>query len=759
MNQRADTSSMPSAPHTGRPVRTALLGCGRIAQLVHLPVLLRLRGVELSLVADPSAPAREAALAVARSVRGPATRATADWREALTDPQTDAVVIATPSHLHAEAAAAAVAAGKHVYVEKPVGINLEQARQVQAAADEATGNSLVAMAGFNFRFHPTFVELRRRLLAGEVGQVVAVRTIFTVPPRALPQWKAARATGGGAMLDQFSHHADLLRYLLADVIDTRPASFFAQRQSVLSEADTAHVQTTLVGGQVVQSTLSLATAEQDVIEILGTTGRLVADRVAMHCWYEQAGGGYNRPERTVRMVESLTRSLKLGRHVVNPLGTTAHDLALREFTDAIRERRAPSVTLADGARALAWVLAAEASAEAGAAVAFDAEAFGVSAEAGPAEAGAAEAGADSPPSARELPPIRFPEPDDERPLASVVLVASSTDESVRQVVRCVRRQTLADRLELIVIADTDADAQAVAKLPDGEAETLLAVRTHGLNRPIVNVDAEVAQGVLLSNGPVTCCIEDHAYPAVDWVERMLAAYQGPEGERLAAAGSVVKNANPDYALSWVNLLIAYGTWVEPLAPAETLVGNHNVSFRTDAVAGYGDTLGARLSRAGTIMQDLRARGFDVVIARDALVHHTNPSRLSSTLKLRIDSGRLYAAGRVKAERWPAWRRAGYAMLWPVIVPIRWGLLRPKFTAAPGRVRPGLALGLLLDALGQGIGFAFGPGGSDARLQAFEIGRLRHVNAADRAKLTRGAVGLEALPAPEVQQQPTAVGAA
>ncbi len=707
---------------SGGPVRIAVLGCGRIAQLIHLPILQTLAGAQVVALAEPDATSRAAAHG-----KFPFSAADADWRETLRREEVDAIVISLPTHLHADAAIAALGAGKHVYLEKPVATDAESARRLVEAADRSPQ---VGMAGFNFRFHPTFRALRQRLLSGEIGELVAINTVFAVPPRPLPSWKTDRRTGGGALLDQFSHHADLLRFLLTGVADFRPESVTARVRGVRSEGDTAAVQTTLASGVVVQSTLSMTTAEQDRIEILGTEGKLTADRIAMQCWFEPAGGGYTRPDRFVRLVESSTRSLSLLRHVLRPLGTTGHAAALGEFVAAITESRPASCTLQEGAHSLAWVLAAEESARAGAATNVDPAAVGLSTEA--PSASATMAG--ELPLSREMPALSFPEIGEDRPLVSVVLVGSVVDESVRNVVRCIRRQSVAKQIELIVVAESDEAASRLVELEADERETLGWVQAQGLGRPVDNVDAEAARGIHVSRGPVTAVIEDHAFPAEDWVERMVAAYR-VSGAMTGATGSMVRNANPDSPLSWMNLLIAYGTWFEPLSPGELVVGNHNVSFRTDAVTAYGETLGERLTRSGTIMNDLRRRGFDVLIAPEARVYHTNPSRLASTLRLRIDGGRLYAASKATAERWPLWRRAGYTVLSPVIAVVRWRLLRPKLPAAGVRSWPAIAFGLLLDAIGQGMGFAFGPGGTARRLQAFEIGRLRHLNRRDQQVLS------------------------
>src|SRR5918999_3595688 len=95
--------------------RVALLGCGRIAQRFHLPVLTSLQGVELSAVAEPEINARDAARCFA-----PRASLFPDYRSLLAARQLDAVVICLPPALHAEAAVACLEQGLHVYLEKPL---------------------------------------------------------------------------------------------------------------------------------------------------------------------------------------------------------------------------------------------------------------------------------------------------------------------------------------------------------------------------------------------------------------------------------------------------------------------------------------------------------------------------------------------------------------------------------------------------------------------------------------------------------------
>ena len=108
--------------------KLGLIGCGSIAQAVHLNILAQLPGVELVALAEPD-PQRQASA----KRRAPSAQAYADYRALLERSDIDGVVICLPSALHAEEAIAALAHGKHVYLEKPIGVSLlEKGRSVIA---------------------------------------------------------------------------------------------------------------------------------------------------------------------------------------------------------------------------------------------------------------------------------------------------------------------------------------------------------------------------------------------------------------------------------------------------------------------------------------------------------------------------------------------------------------------------------------------------------------------------------------------------
>src|SRR5581483_8683347 len=110
-----------------------------------------------------------------------------------------------------EATEAALAAGKHVFLEKPIALTLEDADAIVAAA-ERSGRML--MVGLVLRFWPEYVELQRRVAAGELGRPLAVSALRLSPPADWNDWMADRSQSGGTPVDLLIHDFDQMNWLL-----------------------------------------------------------------------------------------------------------------------------------------------------------------------------------------------------------------------------------------------------------------------------------------------------------------------------------------------------------------------------------------------------------------------------------------------------------------------------------------------------------------------------------------------------------------
>jgi predicted dehydrogenase len=146
-------------------------------------------------------------------------RATADWREAVSDPAVDVVVILTPNHMHREMALEAIAAGKHVICEKPLAPSPDDASEMLAAAEAA---GIVHQTGFNWRLTPAVQQAKTFIADGTIGEPRDFRGHWLGDfafDEALPMlWRFKRATAGsGALGDLGSHVVDFARCLVGEI--------------------------------------------------------------------------------------------------------------------------------------------------------------------------------------------------------------------------------------------------------------------------------------------------------------------------------------------------------------------------------------------------------------------------------------------------------------------------------------------------------------------------------------------------------------
>jgi UDP-N-acetylglucosamine 3-dehydrogenase len=140
-----------------------------------------------------------------------------DWKEIISDPEINAVCVATPNFLHAEMAIAALKAGKHVLVEKPMAVSWQDVREM---VQNATDSKLVLMVNHSFRYNPIYEKAREIILSGLLGEIYSIRGRFSY---AGPEhWTGSKTTwfldqkiaGGGALFDAGIHAVDLIRFLV-----------------------------------------------------------------------------------------------------------------------------------------------------------------------------------------------------------------------------------------------------------------------------------------------------------------------------------------------------------------------------------------------------------------------------------------------------------------------------------------------------------------------------------------------------------------
>ncbi len=198
-----------------RPVRVGVLGTGAISQIVHMPILTDRPDVEVVAVSDADQP-KAKAIAGRFGVK----RVVTD-QDLLEGELVDAVVISTPNHLHEDQALAALKAGKHALVERPLAFT---ERGVDRLLRAARKSGKVLMAGMSHRFRPDAAALASFVAGGELGQVYQVRGSWLNRKLHLtrPTWRQSyELSGGGALMDLGVPAIDLCLHVIGYPAVTR----------------------------------------------------------------------------------------------------------------------------------------------------------------------------------------------------------------------------------------------------------------------------------------------------------------------------------------------------------------------------------------------------------------------------------------------------------------------------------------------------------------------------------------------------------
>lgn len=322
-------------------MRIGILGAGRIAK-VHARSIAAHPGASVAMIADPCEDAARE-LADAHGARH-----TADPGEVINDLEVDAVIICSPTPLHAEQILASAKVGKPVLCEKPIAMDTETIDKLFA---DLEGPDPQVMLGFNRRFDPSFAKVRRLVDDGVIGKVEQV-TIISRDPAAPP--REYLASSGGIFKDMTIHDFDMARFFLGDI-----ATVFAVGQNLDPElADSGDFDgaiITLTNADGVTATITnsrhCSAGYDQRLEVFGDKATVNADNIR---------------ETTVQVSTGEATDAKdpyldffLERY------DAAYRLELAEFIDAVENKRTPSPTLKDGAAALAIAEAAEKSARTG----------------------------------------------------------------------------------------------------------------------------------------------------------------------------------------------------------------------------------------------------------------------------------------------------------------------------------------------------------------------------------------------------------
>jgi predicted dehydrogenase len=215
-------------------------------------------------------------------------RATADWRDLVSDPKVEAVIIASPQETHKDIALAAFAAGKHVFCEKPLGLSVSESREM---AEAARKSGLIHMTGFNYIRTPASQLARQIITSGEIGDITWFRGEHTEDFCADPDQPASWRTRGkpnGNMGDLAPHIinaalalAGPIRRLCADietVHKTRPSPSGAE---TVTNDDQGHIMCRFASGAMGHLFISRVATGRKMgyaYDVYGTKGAIRFDQ-------------------------------------------------------------------------------------------------------------------------------------------------------------------------------------------------------------------------------------------------------------------------------------------------------------------------------------------------------------------------------------------------------------------------------------------------------------------------------------------------
>lgn len=252
-----------------RRVRLAVLGAGRIGRMHVEALVSQVPEADVRAVCDPSLDMPWLrALGIPRAVQDP--------MDVFSDPEIEAVVVATPSTTHADLVIQAARAGKQIFCEKPLTFDLTRAAEIRRERDRA---GVILQVGFNRRFDPDIRDLRDRVRAGAIGELETLEIVNRDP--AFPAIEFMR-TSGGIFFDFAIHDFDVARFVSGREIESvysRGAALVDPRIREFGDVDSATTILQLQGdilAVIINSRQSNCGYDQRV-EALGSAGALAVD--------------------------------------------------------------------------------------------------------------------------------------------------------------------------------------------------------------------------------------------------------------------------------------------------------------------------------------------------------------------------------------------------------------------------------------------------------------------------------------------------
>ncbi|HAT8178584.1 TPA: inositol 2-dehydrogenase [Legionella pneumophila] len=262
--------------------RIGIIGAGRIGRLHAENIAFHLPQFDLIAIADPQ-------LDRNWSEKLGIPTAYNQSEDVLCHPDLDAVLIASPSHLHLEQIITASIHGKAIFCEKPIGLNEEE---IEKTLNIIKNNNTLLQLGFNRRFDPNFANIQKRVQIGEIGTPHILRITSRDP--ACPS-KEYCATSGGIFMDMSIHDFDMARFLMqSEIVEVYAtgAVLINPDFEQFDDVDTAIVQLRFANGAfgVIDNSRQAIYGYDQRIEVFGSGGMLLAENQLEHTVIRYSSG-------------------------------------------------------------------------------------------------------------------------------------------------------------------------------------------------------------------------------------------------------------------------------------------------------------------------------------------------------------------------------------------------------------------------------------------------------------------------------------
>lgn len=322
-------------------VKVGIIGAGRIGK-VHLQSICNyVRNATVKTVADPYMNDETEALIRSFGVEN----ATKDYHEILNDPEIDAVLVCSSTDTHAPISIEAIAAGKHVFCEKPVDHDIAKIKQVMEALE---GKKIKFQVGFNRRFDHNFEAIRAAVMEGRIGQphIIKITSRDPEPPSA-----DYVAHSGGMFLDMTIHDFDMARYLVGSDVEEVYVQSAVLVDPAIGEAgdvDTAIITLKMANGAlcVIDNSRRAAYGYDQRAEVFGSEGMIATANDANSTAVLSNAQGVTGEKPLYFFLERYMQSF-------------AKEMAC--FIDAVEKDTKPPVDVIDGLQAVRIGVAAKKS--------------------------------------------------------------------------------------------------------------------------------------------------------------------------------------------------------------------------------------------------------------------------------------------------------------------------------------------------------------------------------------------------------------